>query len=877
MLNNAKKVFTNIFNFNSETNRILNITYNYNILLKYSYCNKFLELLQLIYNDIQSKIDYENFNIITTCIKLSNDLKYIKILFNKEKYNLEDYIAIHIINFFISPLLESGSKSLLKNNFDKIYYFYNKNFKQQIKEQSEQEQSQLEEFNNAIQIYINISDTTSLFQYISNSIVKFNNEKTTTTELLKQDTKDTIGSSNLDSDLKSLKEHLEYDINDIKQLLLFNLYVDNDIDISPNFSYIFYASFIYYRINKPLISYRLLSNLYPININNFVCNLLEINNEKLKELINNSDDELSINKEMFISNYIKHPIHDLEGIFINIEKKPEKISYTNCVENAILEFIKILFWNQTKFIIILPEKNRQTESESLQLLNKIFDDINMCIINETNIQSLYESPEYIEKIHKLFSYHEGIDYINDKYKYEMNSTIDNIYNLLFIILNFENKYKLNEYLENIIKYNPNISEIIINNLTIDIYIYNHKFYTIIFGSIHASLEIFENVDIKTLIKYDYFNLLIYYTNIISKYNEKVCEKYIYKYKNELSNNKEDYNFKYYEYIVVLMIINNPYLTINITNNFPNDIEIIYKAFEKNPEILCYLRMNVEDIITIFNTILKKISQDHPNYKDILKCIVRVSLLNKIIEYININIDHIDHDNFLNIVLRNIGKRDPDCTLIDYLFNNYYDYTRTLLKIINKDHQKHQKHPNYKYLAMCILHNYPKFIEKIPVDHPNFPEIVINSIKVKDKINSKIVDYLNTKDSNYISRLFDDINKNHSKHYNYKDLVICIISLHPELIKKISIYHKDFLEIVINSINVNDENNCEIVDHIIDINNDTYFDNLKKILLLDKLKNEYNNHPNILKLVSCILNNKKKLFKNIIRNNSDNISKSYIDL
>jgi hypothetical protein len=139
LINNAKIVFKNIFNFNSE-NRILNITYNYNILLKYSYCNKFLELLKLIY-DIQSKIDYKKINIITTDINNSHELKYIKILFNDENYNFEDYIVVLIINFFIE---EIAPISKLKNNFDIIYFFYKEEQLEIEKKQLEKEQLEIE-------------------------------------------------------------------------------------------------------------------------------------------------------------------------------------------------------------------------------------------------------------------------------------------------------------------------------------------------------------------------------------------------------------------------------------------------------------------------------------------------------------------------------------------------------------------------------------------------------------------------------------------------------------------------------------------------------------------------------------------------------------
>jgi hypothetical protein len=840
--NNAKIVFKNIFNFNSE-NRILNITYNYNILLKYSYCNKLLELLKLIY-DIQLKINYENLNIMTTTTTTNkddkNNSKYIKILFNNEKYNLEDYIAINIINFFISrsPESQESSRLNLKDNIDKIYDCYNGQYDEQYK--------------NSIETYINISDTTLLFKYISTNDVHFRQEKSN--ELLKNNILKKIQNKDLNKDLQSLKEHLENDINDIKQLLLFNLYVDNEIDISPKFSHIFYTSFINYRINKPLISYEILLNLYPININNFICNLIGIENNTLVELItvDESKSDLSINKKMFISTYIKHPIHSFEGITI----RTETYNYLNCVENGILEFIKILFWDQRQFEIKLPDENKKTKTKTFLLLEEIFYDINQNLkneineINEINIQSFYESSEYNKKIDKLFSGHDNILYKKYESKYEMISNMDNFYKMLCIILNFENEEKLKEYLKTINEYNSNITDIIITDGLIEIHIEDYKLYTITIQTGHTYLSSFDNINIFDLIKYEYLNLLIYNTNIISNYNEEVCEEYIIKYKNELSNNKEDNNFIYYEYIVILIIINHPTLTNNITNDFPNNIEIINKAFEKNYKILCYLNINKEDIIIICNKILNKLNKEHPNYIDIIKCIVKVSVKYKLFENIDIPIDQINHEDLSEIVMSNIGPIKPNCTLIDYLVNKHNEYIIELFKNIDKNHKK------YKLLAICILRLYPEFIKDIPIyqlDREDFSKIVIDSIKVNDKINYYIIEYLVKYHYEYIKEVFNKDNMIIKFHDNYKDLIICILSLHPEFIKNISIYDNDFPEILINTIKLKDEND-EKVDYLFNylVNKDLKH-TIKLLNKIDqkhytKLRNFIENYPNYYKLL-----------------------------
>jgi len=327
--------------------------------------------------------------------------------------------------------------------------------------------------------------------------------------------------NDLNNDLKSLKQHLENDIKDIKQLLLFNLYIDNikdiDIDISPNFnfSYIFYTTFIYYRIKEPLIEYPLFRNLYPINKNNFICNLIGIDNTKLYTLSNiSSKNILSNNQKMFkmqIENYIKHTIHHNEGIVIHFKINEKIYSYANCVENGILEFIKILFWNQKEFVIKLPKKNKEIMSEPFKLLNEIFDDINSNLENEEKIKSLYNNTTYHNKIHKLFSNHDTISYskIINNYKYEMDSSITNFLEMLRIILNFETEEELNEYLREIKNYNEYISEIKFVDTLLEIFIQNNKLYTISISPSHTELKSLNNNSINTLIEYDYLNLLIY--------------------------------------------------------------------------------------------------------------------------------------------------------------------------------------------------------------------------------------------------------------------------------------------------------------------------------------------------------------------------------
>ena len=874
---NAKDVITNIYNFHRERiNEILNISYNYNILLKYSCCNKFLELLQLIY-DIQTKIQTKiQTNISELYITSSSDYKQnIKILFEIDKFNLEEYIIINIINIFIS-----SPDSKLKGNFDKILYFYNEKQRkkqqreQEPKQQSETESELLKDYENAIQTYINISDTILLFKQIRNK------DKVGTIELIKQDIMEKINKDKKDlkKNYESLKEHLNIDIIDINQLLLFNLYVDNKIDISPKFSYIFYATFIYYRIKTPVISYNDIQNLYPINKNNFVCNLLNIDNEKLIFLINNIDDLSSPNKLMFDSTYIKHPIHSYGGFNISIEE----INYTNCAENSILEFIKILFWDSTKkkFKINLPKEiDIDIDIEPLKKLDDILNDININLTEQSdqkNIESLYNSPDYKEKIHKLFSGHNKILYRKYSSKivsnetpfaninnYEVASNKENFFEMLCIILNFKTIEKLNEYFLKIKEYNSDITKIEIISDTIDIYIQEKKLYTIHINIGHTKIESISNITILNLIKYDYFNLLINLNpNILSNYDDNNFKDYITEYKNKLSKNKDDKYFKLYKYLLQLIIIKSTHLTIYIDEECIDYNEIIITACYKNPFILNYIKESIIDLI--FYELLKHIDQKHEYYTEIIIKIVRKRP--KFIKEILI-----DSKDLLKILISVSSNSKIVSEIVNNIVEKYgTGYLSNILDEINENILlKYDLLINYDNIVTCIINKSPELILKIPTDSEFYYDIFFKSIDL-DK-DCKIANYLVK--NNVIEIILDKINNDFYKleHYklNYQELIICILRKNPKLIKNIPTYlfNKDeYLEIITKSIFIEGEINYTLVDYFLqkrydhriikDIFNkeSNFFEILKKNISDSKI-----NQDNLLKIIIIIFEDNDKIY------------------
>jgi hypothetical protein len=796
---NAKKIFNTIFQFDKITKKLFNISNNYNILLKYSFCNKFLELLKLIY-DIQTQITYDSLQIISIN-KLSNKFNYnlknikIKNLINN-KYDLDDFIIINLINFFIP------STSLLKNNLDKIYECYISD-SQEIKEIKE--------------IYVNMSDITLLFKYIKDSQEKEKSElKNKIIEKYK---------INENSDLNSFKNHLEKDIEDIKYLLFFNLYVDNNIIIKPNFSRVFYASFISYRINIPSFSYKLQSNLYPININNFICNLLGINYIQLLSLINKDFENLSINKLIFYSNYIKPPIHTNRGFLIKDN------NYKNCAENATFEFIKILFWNQKEFVINLPDENIDLENKTFKLLCDIFDNFNK---NLENIYDYFTTYEHNHNIHKLFSNHKSIIYCRNDH--EMNTTIENFKNVLCIILNFKSIEKLDYYLENINQYNNNITNIKINNNNIKLFIYYKLFYLVYFGNFHAFIVDFNaNINLIELInyKYKYIDLLIYNSNNLIKFDN-----------DDVINNNTIKNSIHFKNIAIIIIKNNPRFINNIPfdhpdyneilkNTFEHNYEVAINAISKNPELINY------DIIK--NSVHFKdiaINAIHNNSELINYDIIKNSIHFKDIAintiYINpelINYDIIKNSVHFKDIVINVIKKNPRL-----MYNN---------TINNSVH--------FKDIAIIVINNNPELINYVPFYHPNFNEI----FKKIFEHNYKVAFYAISNNPELIKY---DIIKN-SVHF--KDIAINLISNNPELINDVPFDHPDFNDIFKNTF----KNNHKVALNAIKIRPEVL-----KLINIDHPYYKYfailaiNTNPKLINVIPFDHPDFNDIFKNTFKNN-----------
>jgi hypothetical protein len=86
--------------------------------------------------------------------------------------------------------------------------------------------------------------------------------------------------------------------------------------------------------------------------------------------------------------------------------------------------------------------------------------------------------------------------------------------------------------------------------------------------------------------------------------------------------------------------------------------------------------------------------------------------------------------------------------------------------------------NYKDLIICILCIRPEFIENISIYDNDFPEILINTIKLNDEIVDYLFNYLVNKDLIHTIKLLNKIDQKHytklktfiENYPNYNDLL-----------------------------------------------------------------------------------------------------------
>jgi ankyrin repeat protein len=222
--------------------------------------------------------------------------------------------------------------------------------------------------------------------------------------------------------LKSTKDKFYDDIELLKEFIDVSNNIDNAIEFKSKFGIslinLVLINWIYLRsLTTNLVVGTLSSNLYPINKLNFLEDIFQMNEEKIYCYAKQQEE---LKKEDKINNLL---LERIEVPIISYGQSTYKgHDFSNCVENTILQLLKILAWKGNEYKIDL-------------LPNGISEDIKNIIIRINQEPLKIETKKIMDDFVVLLS---GID-TNIAYRfnkeYNIESNIENIGNILNYVFN----------------------------------------------------------------------------------------------------------------------------------------------------------------------------------------------------------------------------------------------------------------------------------------------------------------------------------------------------------------------------------------------------------------------------------------------------------
>ena len=402
---------------------------------------------------------------------------------------------------------------------------------------------------------------------------------------------------------KQMKNITDINIDDIYRILHIQLiYIQeilNNIEhYIPNYKKIFLMAIISYRNNNILIN-----NTWGFLNKKYIIDYIKNN---ISYIINNKDRQ---NKLDYY--YNKNDLILYEDTNITYNNQP----YGNCMENMILQFLKVLFWNKInktydKTIIknlIRPELYLHI----IDFFNNINNEKKITFINKWLI-FITELPfDCINNKYNFIVNYDNYDFLKPDYNAEINPTINNLIIALKYLIN-EPKIMIepNRFLSNIInkiddnytikifekiniKYNKQ-STIIELNFNLQIYTFELIDREHAFFSISSSNNIISNFALKYEKKITLFNYLKYSDITLSNVNAYIIYLYFMKYKDI-----------YYNYILK---INKTEKSL-IIHQFIDKVKDIYNnTFFYNIIINCQKVLEKSDITYILDMIIIKITE-----------------------------------------------------------------------------------------------------------------------------------------------------------------------------------------------------------------------------------------------------------------------------
>ncbi len=499
--------------------------------------NEILELQEEI--NINTKDNELRTNILPNIFKLDDNNNFLSISF---KFNILNISLLCEKYFEIIKLITDNSfidlntiKQIFNNfNLLGIYYLINK-YKYKIENTNIDSQILNNQFKNNSQIINNISN-----QKLRQSDDEYNlliNVEKNMNNLENIEKKNTIY-NNLVAELLIIKTVLE------------------SIDI-PYFTEAFFMAILSYKFKN-----NLLNNTWGFNTN-YIYSYINNNNKRLIKS--------SIKNKIVYEKYLNLFLDTKLIIYEYVKVYYKYIKYGNCMENTILQFLKVIFWDNDNNVYNFELINKIIKPDILDKINYFFININY----ERSEQYTLNWVEFITELPTNYSY--NYDLINVVQQIELNSTLNNLIIALRILTNYENEFIDDNilFMEYIIKninetysININTEQQNIDIIELDLY----KLYTITLNhNIHARFNkinannYFNNYENNSLDSFSYF------------INDKSTKQNII-YISEIYGNLNAYMFYifaenniYYNYIINYI----PSYELEIlTNNLFNNYEIL---------------------------------------------------------------------------------------------------------------------------------------------------------------------------------------------------------------------------------------------------------------------------------------------------------------
>ena len=720
--NNNKITKINLFDtflnnlFRSDVNnKFISISYKFNILNISLLCEKYKELIDLICLNINSK-EYNQSTIKVDIIKKELktifedfNLSNIYYLITKYKTNLQG-IPHHLADI---NLADNNKTDILNIKYIDTDTIFN-NIKNNKKKNDNKTKN--------IKTYYNEYNTIITQESNLNKIDKIIIDKTNITDYIY-----TLLSVEIILIIRILNSITKY-LPEFKNLFFMAILSFKFKNITLNGTWGFNKQYIYYLINN------------------------NIKNIKFK-----SRDEYSEYTQKCI-NYFS--INNKPIIYENDWITYKDVSYGNCMENVILQFLKIIFWNNITNEYDESIIHNIINIKYLDIILEFFKNIN----NEKNSEFILGWVEFITELAP-----ETYDFIKADNKVELNSTINNLIIVLrilthdtlskpndidfikYIIKTANNQYTINININQSTQINDKLvthDNLLLNtninkNYNIELYhsfhgriikintektLFKDLFYTIEsseLSSFESSFESIYNSHKNNPIKINNLNTYIYYS-YANNTNNNYFKNYIINYidKNEI--------IKLFNSFTKTDFINNAPINIqeNIINNYQEIIELLpFDVFINNYTI------------DFDNTMLKIIIEQNllnkfdKTFTSISNFIINISKLDNIIDKIKID--------YINIIIQNV--------LLKYLHDieiNDIEMNKNWMYLIQ----------NNKLILNCIMSNQsikkyiPEFTNKYIILYT-----ILNNSNLNDEDKNKAIIDLNI-DMLFFENLFLYIDK-----------------------------------------------------------------------------------------------------------------------